>query len=145
MRVSKIEWFDIICPKCGAKITLYPEEYKKYLEETEGYGNEIIVMDKMPGENQELDIARYQLPCPNCMRPIPLNLSEIESDRWGFNLPIGVEPFYGITEDISMDSYLSKIYEEDENLIEEDYEYEEKDTDDDDFQPFTDSREVDKD
>lgn len=115
MRISKVEWIDLVCPDCGAKITIRADEWKKYLEETMDYGNEIICTEKLPGEKEEVEVSYYNFDCPVCGHYIPVNLSALDADRYGFYTSVNADPFYGPSYELSMEDYLKKKFGEEED------------------------------
>ena len=119
MKITKILFYDIVCPHCGTKIRLSRDEYEKYKKKVEDYSGSTVTCQL--DENEEgkcRDIVYVNFDCPVCEKFIPITADEMESDRFGFKPSKNVTPFYDISEDVSIDEYINKFFCCDEDEVE---------------------------
>ena len=107
MKITKILFYDIVCPHCGAKIRLGADEYEKYKKATEDYGGSTILCQLDENEKGKCrDITYVNFDCPACKGYIPITVDGAESDRFGFKVSKCATPIYGIEEEVSIDKYI---------------------------------------
>ena len=122
MWVQKIKHFDIVCPHCGAKITLPFDEYQKYVKDTEGYAGFTITCQRKDENDKNRDIEYVNMDCPVCNGYIPLTVSDTcdscDADIWGFVCSEHCKPYYGSIEEVKIEDYLESQFstEDDEAL-----------------------------
>ena len=114
MKVTKILFYDIVCPHCGTKIRLDADEYEKYKKATEDYDGSTITCQFDEDEKSKCrDITYVNFDCPACHGYIPVTVDGIESDRFGFKVSKCVTPVYGIPEDYTIENYIEEWFKGD--------------------------------
>ena len=121
MTIRKINGYKIVCPHCGAEITITNDEYMKYRKETEDYGGSTVLCQREK-DGESHDIEYTNMDCPSCKGYIPVTVANgIESDTWGFVYSKNVTPIYGSCENIKIEDYISDFLgadaDEDEDAI----------------------------
>jgi len=106
MLIRKVLSYKLVCPHCGAEISVSADEYNKYRKATEDYaGSEITSLEENEkGEKEEVNYVNFH--CPVCKDYIPVTVCWLESDKFGFKVSKHVEVSYSNYDIVDIDEHI---------------------------------------